>query len=99
MGIVSRYRKTCPVCGSEVQLNTVTHYLARDNGRVGFASAFASTDESKLYDAFDCKNCGCQIIVQERKRKFIPVSAEDLAGIKTKSMYNKEAKCEIDDGK
>ena len=44
----------------------------RDNGKSGLAVAFGSEPEEKLYDTFDCPSCGCQIVVQERKRIYIP---------------------------
>lgn len=55
----------CKACGKEFEANLERHYVARDNGKVGIC--FTGTEEN-LYDAFDCPVCGCQIIVQERKR-------------------------------
>lgn len=61
----------CKVCGKEFEANLERHYVARDIGKTGLAAAFGNNDEENLYDAFDCPACGCQIIVQERKRDYI----------------------------
>lgn len=61
----------CKVCGCEFTPVIDKHYIARDNGESGIATAFKST-EGKLYDTFDCPACGCQIIAQERKRNYYP---------------------------
>lgn len=66
----------CKVCGCEFNAITERHYIARDNGKSGLAVAFGSEPEERLHDAFDCPACGCQIIVQERKRDYIPYSEE-----------------------
>lgn len=62
----------CNVCGFEFEPNQENHYIARDNGKYGFAN-LAGTEE-KLFDAYDCPYCGCQIILQERKRMYEPIS-------------------------
>lgn len=38
-----------------------------------------SKDEEKIYDAYDCPMCGCQIIAQERKRNFESYSIDDFS--------------------
>lgn len=60
----------CKVCGCEFTPVIDKHYIARDNGESGIATAFKTT-EGKLYDSFDCPACGCQIIAQERKRNYV----------------------------
>lgn len=60
----------CKICGCKFNAIVERHYIARDNGKTGLASAFGSEPEEKIHDAFDCPNCGCQVIAQERKRKF-----------------------------
>lgn len=62
--------KICSICGADIQLTKETHYIARDNGKTGLTSAFTQNDEEQLYDAFDCPNCGCQLIIQPRKRVY-----------------------------
>lgn len=62
----------CNFCGCEFPAIIKKHYIARDNGKSGLAVAFGSEPEERLYDAFDCPICGCQIIAQERKRSYIP---------------------------
>lgn len=61
----------CNVCGCEFPAVVDKRYTARDNTKTGFAATLGR-DEEKLYDAFDCPMCGCQVIVQERKRDYIP---------------------------
>lgn len=58
----------CKACGKEFEANLERHYVAKDNGQFGIC---LSGIEVNLYDAFDCPACGCQIIVQERKRDYI----------------------------
>lgn len=61
----------CNICDCEFNPIIEKHYISRDGGKVGIAAAFQSNPEEKLYDTFDCPQCGCQIIAQERKRSFI----------------------------
>lgn len=69
----------CKICGCEFNPIIEKHYVSRDTSRTGVVTAF-SNDEEKLYDTFDCPECGCQVIAQERKRNYIPdlVSYEDF---------------------
>ncbi len=59
----------CKVCGGMFNAIVERHYVARDNGNTGLAVSLVSAAEERLYDAFDCPICGCQIIVQDRKRE------------------------------
>lgn len=59
----------CEVCGAEFQLKRRYHYIAKDAETTGFV-ALAGGPEVAIYDAFDCPCCGCQNIVQERKRQY-----------------------------
>lgn len=61
----------CNVCGCEFTPTIDKHYVSRDIGETGVAEVLKHVEE-KLYDAFDCPACGCQIVTQERKRLFIP---------------------------
>lgn len=61
----------CNVCGCEFPAVADKRYTARDNTRTGLSTAFGH-DEEKIYDAFDCPMCGCQVIAQERKRDYTP---------------------------
>ena len=58
----------CNVCGVEFALIAINHYVAREAQETGLAAAIRSSQEVNLYDAFDCPHCGCQNIMQERKR-------------------------------
>lgn len=60
----------CNVCSCEFNMIAEKHYIARNNGQVGIAVCFGTSEEETLYDAFDCPQCGCQHIVQERKRTY-----------------------------
>ena len=62
----------CKICGKEFEANLDRHYVARDNGNTGIAVAISNYEE-KLYDAFDCPACGCQVIAQERKRVYMKI--------------------------
>lgn len=66
----------CKICGTEFPPIRERHYISRDLTKTGLAAAFESSDEPMLFDAFDCPNCGCQIITQQRKRQFDPKSEE-----------------------
>ena len=62
----------CRICGYEFVPTIRQHYISRDNDQTGIAAAFSKAKKS-IYDTFDCPECGCQIIAQERKRTFIDV--------------------------
>lgn len=66
---------TCEVCGSEIIPHVDHHYISRDAGMTGMAAAFRKPEEM-IYDTFDCDQCGCQHIAQERKREYIDLDAE-----------------------
>lgn len=59
----------CTVCGQQFPLQIGGHYISRDDGKTGMVTLFKD-DESHLYDTFDCPNCGCQNVVQNRKRRY-----------------------------
>ncbi len=58
----------CKVCEFEFVPEKKEHYVARTDGKTGVVAVFQSNDETGLFDAFDCPQCGCQVIAQERKR-------------------------------
>lgn len=60
----------CKVCNTMFPALRERRYTARDETETGLAAALGKTNEGKLYDAFDCPHCGCQHIVQERKRSY-----------------------------
>lgn len=62
---------TCKICGRDFPLIFEERYTARSDERSGLAAAFGGP-ESEQYDAFDCPHCGCQNIVQSRKRIWDP---------------------------
>ena len=58
----------CKVCGCKFNPVKQSHYIARDNKKASsLIATFSSDAESTLYDAFDCPQCGCQIVAQQRK--------------------------------
>ena len=65
--VVNNTNKKCKVCGAELILSKRNHYISRGCEVTGIAS-IAKREETKLYDTFDCVVCGCQNIMQERKR-------------------------------
>lgn len=66
----------CKVCSKEFELQKKIHYIARNAGKSGLA-ALAGGNEETLYDTFDCPHCGCQNIMQERKRSYMNVENVD----------------------
>lgn len=58
----------CAVCGERFPLVVDKHYVSRDDGQVGVVAMFKALPEDQLYDTFDCPHCGCQNVVQKRKR-------------------------------
>lgn len=61
---------TCKICGLEFGLHIEDHYISRDGERTGLVAAIGPENESKLFDTFDCPECGCQNVIQERKREY-----------------------------
>lgn len=61
----------CEVCGSKIVPNKDNRYTATDRPCTGGLSnaITGSYTEPKEYEAYDCKICGCQLIVQERLKK------------------------------
>lgn len=60
----------CNVCGVEFIPESKEHYISRDVGIENSVSKlFISNNEPKIYDTFDCPQCGCQVMIGERKRK------------------------------
>ena len=55
----------CPVCGMRIDLPKNAHYIAREDSNPG-----NFLGEVKLFDAVDCPICGCQKILQTRKRNW-----------------------------
>ena len=68
----------CNVCGCEFVPQVKEHYIARTDGKTGVVAVFQSNDETGLFDAFDCPQCGCQVIAQERKRSYIVSHVDDV---------------------
>lgn len=63
----------CKVCGNEFNPTVERHYISRDEGNTGVIDVLVSKQEEKLYDTFDCPECGCQVIAQERKRVYVNI--------------------------
>lgn len=61
----------CKICGCEFNPAIEKHYVSRDDDITGIV-VIAKNEEVTLYDTFDCPQCGCQVVVQERKRNFNP---------------------------
>ena len=68
----------CKVCDCEFVPQVKEHYIARTDGKTGVVAVFQSNDETGLFDAFDCPQCGCQVIAQERKRAYIVSPVDDV---------------------
>lgn len=63
---------TCKVCGRDFPLIAENRYTARDSGKTGALVGLTVQDEERNYDAFDCPHCGCQNVMQERKKECNP---------------------------
>lgn len=62
----------CKICGTEFPAIKERHYIGV-RGESVFALApilEKNKKENTLYDCYDCPQCGCQVIAQERKRKY-----------------------------
>lgn len=57
----------CKICDCEFVPEKENHYISRDEVKVGLSN-LAGGMEEKIYDTFDCPQCGCQNIMGERKR-------------------------------
>ena len=57
----------CKVCGAELTLTKENHYISRDEVKTGLSVIVGGLEEI-IYDTFDCQECGCQNVMQERKR-------------------------------
>ena len=68
---MSKGMTTCKVCGRDFALIKEEHYVASDNAKTGVMGAIGGT-EPNIYDVFDCPHCGCQNIMQTRKRPHFP---------------------------
>lgn len=62
------HKLMCDICGLDFY-PFIGHYIAKDPGKSGLANVLSGSDP-KLYDAFNCPYCGCQIIAKERKNAF-----------------------------
>lgn len=59
---------TCKICGRDFPLISEERYTARDEKKMGLTPMITGENEPKLFDAIDCPHCGCQNVIQERKR-------------------------------
>lgn len=66
----------CKICECEFNPIIEKHYISRDGGKTGIVAAFQSNPEEKLYDTFDCPECGCQVVAQERKRVYVNLNVD-----------------------
>lgn len=87
----------CSVCGGTFPLVVKEHYISRDDGQVGVVALFKAQPEDQLYDTFDCPHCGCQNIVQKRKRMYIPCGIEVEEEAEVQTLAEEETKVEVED--
>ena len=74
----------CKVCGCKFNPAKQDHYIVRDNEKVSsLATVFSGDAEPMLYDAFNCIQCGCQIVAQQRKRAYIAGFGEKQFDLKS----------------
>ena len=60
----------CKICNNEFKLKKEERYIVIDNVETGLAVLGKHTQEN-IYDAFDCPVCGCQNVVNTRKRMYL----------------------------
>lgn len=68
---MERKKVFCKVCGAELTLTKRNCYISRDEVKTGLSTIAGGLEET-IYDTFDCQECGCQNIMQERKRHWYP---------------------------
>ena len=59
----------CKVCGKVFGLYKENHYISKDDEVTGVSTVMRK-EEVPIYDTFDCPFCGCQNVVNNRKRIF-----------------------------
>lgn len=57
----------CKICGAEFPISKENHRIACDFSKSGLAASLSTSNESALYDVYDCPACGCQVMAQMRK--------------------------------
>lgn len=67
----------CKICECEFAPEKKDHYVSREEVKVGLSN-LAGGMEEKLYDTFDCPQCGCQNVVGNRKRSLLLGLLENL---------------------
>lgn len=67
----------CKICECEFIPEKKEHYISRNEVKIGLPN-LAGGMEEKLYDTFDCPQCGCQNVVGERKRSLFREFIENL---------------------
>lgn len=97
--VVNNTNKKCKVCGAELILSKRNHYISRGCEVTGIAS-IAKREEPKLYDTFDCVVCGCQNVMQERKRGLelemnLPTSEEQKEREEKECFGHKQEVCDV----
>lgn len=65
----------CEICGTQFTPRLHGHYISRDDIQSGFVQVVSNKEET-IYDTFDCPTCGCQIIAQPRRRRFVEAVEE-----------------------
>ena len=65
----------CKICGCEFNAAAEKYYISRDEVETGVIAAFKSTEECKIYDTFDCPQCGRQNVIQGRRRRVFTENA------------------------
>ncbi len=81
--------RACPVCGAKITLGTDSHYIARDDTSTGL-TMLAGGQEPQIWDAVDCPECGCQVILGKRKRPLVEKSTLTVEEAETKSDTERE---------
>lgn len=94
----------CKVCEKEFELKIETHYVCRDNQPTGL-SVLVGSKEYNIYDAFNCPFCGCQNVVNQRKRTLryeeiqqeIEEESEEYEPYEEEEEYDEYDECEVNE--
>lgn len=81
----------CKICSKEFELRKEFHYISMDEEIIGLVNVIKK-EGVKIFDTFDCPHCGCQNVMQKRKR----VDKSNGIAVCKKAEYKSEEKKDCD---
>lgn len=82
----------CKICSKEFELNKEFHYISRDEEITGLVNV-VKKEGVKIFDTFDCPHCGCQNVMQGRKR--VDKSNAIVVGKKAEDKSEEKEDCDV----